>query len=77
MKADPISNNFGDSLNWFKNIEFLESSDAETLKRTLASFPFAYRLLSIYAVGGKHYAWIAPDRPIIKAQKQTKSLKGN
>jgi len=57
---------FGDSLNSYKNINFVESETPEGLQAALASIHINFKVLSIYKNGSKHIAWILPMRKLTK-----------
>lgn len=68
-----------DSLNNLVGLEFLESTDAEQLKKQIKSIQFPVRIIAIYALGGRHYAWIETRANIVKKTKKTskENLNGN
>lgn len=59
-----------DSLNNLEKLEFLVGDSPESLKAMLKSITLPVRLLSIYAVGTKHIAWIMTDARIKKVKKE-------
>ena len=58
-----------DSLNNLVGLEFLEASGAEDLKQQIKAIQFPVRVISIYAMGAKHYAWIETRANIVKKTK--------
>ena len=68
----------GDNLSSYPNLEFLESSDALELKNQMDQIRLPYKIISIYALGGRHYAWVSLTRPIQKVlvnEEKGKSVK--
>lgn len=63
----------GDSLSDKKNIEFLSAPSPDALRDQLRQIKLPYKLVTIYAQGGAHIAWIVPTLPVQKVQKKTKS----
>jgi hypothetical protein len=60
----------GDNLSNYPNVDFIETTDANELKSLLMAIRYPYRILAIYSLGQRHYAWLAPSRPItIKTTK--------
>ena len=56
----------GDSLNSYKNINFIEADTPEELQAAIASIHVNFKVLSIYKDGSKHIAWILPMRKLTK-----------
>jgi hypothetical protein len=61
--------NLGDSLSRFGNINFLIGDSPEDLQRMLREIRIPFQIVSMYAQGTKHLAWINSDIPVIKQQK--------
>lgn len=59
----------GDNLSAHKNIEFLYGNSPEELRDQLAAIQLPFKLITIYALGGRHYAWIVPTVKVTKVKK--------
>jgi hypothetical protein len=62
----------GDSLSENSKVEFLVGNSAEELRIQLAQIKLPFRIVTIYAMGGSHVAWIIPTLPIKKVIKTKK-----
>lgn len=62
-----------ENLNSYRNIEFLQADSAEDLKSQLLQITLPIALITIYAAGSKHYAWIKTDAKINKNKKDRKN----
>ncbi len=62
----------GDSLSENSKVEFLVGNSAEELRIQLAQIKLPFRIVTIYAMGGAHIAWIIPTLPIKKVIKTKK-----
>jgi len=69
-KSITASSDFGDSLSRFGNIVFLVGESAEDLQAQLRGIKIMFNVVSIYAQGSRHYAWINPERKILKKQRK-------
>lgn len=58
----------GDSFNRGK-VTFIQGESADELQTLLNNIRVPYRILSIYGVGSRHYAWIVTEMPLPKAPK--------
>ena len=47
-------------------LEFIEANSAEELHKILKSITLPTRIITIYAIGTKHIAWIETNAKIIK-----------
>jgi hypothetical protein len=67
------------SLTTYPNLEVLEALSAEDLRKQLIQIYLPYKIIALYAVGVKHYAWISTTKPVnkVKAEKEkvTKKVK--
>jgi SOS response regulatory protein OraA/RecX len=59
----------GDNLSRFGNAIFLSGASPEELQRQLQELRIRYEIISIYAQGSNHIAWINPAIKVIKKQK--------
>jgi len=64
----------GDNLSHHKNLQVLSASTATELEGLLRSITLPFSLLSIYAQGTRHFAWIVPSRPIKVVRKKKKKV---
>lgn len=64
--AEDIGANFSP----YQGLEFISAASPEELHATLKGIRIQFRILSIYAQGAKHIAWI--DTGAIKIKKVTK-----
>lgn len=62
----------GDNLSGHKNIEYLTGMSEEELKTQLLQIQLPYKIISMYAVGQKHVAWLDLTQPIVKKTKPKK-----
>jgi hypothetical protein len=60
---------FGDSFSRYGEITFLLADSPEEMQRMLRELRIAYEIVSMYAQGTKHVAWINAARPIVKKTK--------
>jgi len=51
-------------LNRYKNMVVLSAKSAEDLKEQIKSLSMLFDIQAMYASGGRHYAYIIPDRPV-------------
>jgi hypothetical protein len=65
-----ITADFGDSLSRFGNVTFISADSADELQAQLRSVKIMFSLLAIYSQGSKHYAWINPERKLIKKSRK-------
>jgi hypothetical protein len=59
----------GDSLSENSKIEFLTGNSPDELQAQLKQIKLPFRIVTIYAMGGAHIAWIIPTNPIKKVSK--------
>jgi hypothetical protein len=59
----------GESLSENSKIEFLTGNSPAELQAQLKSIKLPFRIVTIYAMGGAHIAWIIPTLPIKKVSK--------
>lgn len=57
-------------LNPYANLDYLEASSAEDLKKMIVSIDLPVEVLAIYAVASRHYAWIRVLGRIRKVKKE-------
>lgn len=62
-----------DSLNNLVGLEFLEALGAEDLKRQIKEIRLPVRILAIYGMNGRHYAWIETQANIVKKKLPVKA----
>lgn len=69
----------GDNISSHKNIQVLSASTAVELSKILGSIQLPISIVSIYAQGSRHYAWIVPSRPVkvVRKKKTKKKTMGN
>lgn len=63
----------GANLSPYRGLTFLVGNSPEQLLEQLSSIKIQYKILSIYAQGANHVAWI--DTGAIKIQKKPKKTK--
>lgn len=64
-----------DSLNTYENLNYLESASAEELKNMIQSIKLPSKIISIYALGSRHYAWVQTNSKIVKENKKSSKEK--
>jgi hypothetical protein len=64
-----------DDLSNYRNLDFLVGIDAADLKRQFDNIRLPYKIISIYAQGTRHYAWVLLSAPIRKKKVELKSIK--
>jgi hypothetical protein len=64
-----ILNGMGDSLNRYGNITFLLGDSPDQLQAMIQEIKVPIEIVSIYAQGNRHVAWINCSRKITKRQK--------
>ena len=62
----------GDKLNNYGNIEFLFGDTADDLKMQLIQINIPFKIIAMYGLANKHFAWIVPSRKIKKVTKKNK-----
>jgi len=71
----------GDNLSHHKNLQVITASTASELATVLRDIQLPFSIISIYAQGARHYAWIVPSRPVkivpkrVPKPKKTKPTK--
>ena len=55
--------------NYSQNLNFLEGNSAQELLDQIKQFKLPVQILSIYAVGSKHFAWIVTTAKVNKVSK--------
>ena len=65
----------GENLSSYQNLEFFSGKSPEELKKQLEQIRLPYQILSIYAVGGAHVAWVNLTRPVKKILPTVKKFK--
>jgi hypothetical protein len=60
----------GENLSGYKTLEFLTGKTPDELKEQLLSIKLPYKIVSIYAVGSSHIAWIVPTVQLKKITKK-------
>jgi len=63
---------FGDNLSTFKNVQVLSSQTAQGLQDILQQIQLPFAILSLYAQGNRHYAWINPSKPVKVVKRKSK-----
>jgi len=56
----------GDNLTSYPNLDFIEGKSPQELKDLLTQIRLPHKIISIYAMGTRHIAWITISRPIKK-----------
>lgn len=64
--------NLGDNLSTYPNLDVLTASTAEELLAQLKQIRLPYKLVSIYGLGSKHFAWVSLTQPIKKIKTKGK-----
>jgi len=59
-------------LNRYKNMIVLSAKSAEGLNEQIASLGIMFDIVSMYALGSRHYAYIVPDRPTVLVKRKAK-----
>lgn len=57
-------------LNAYENLDFLVANTADELRDIIRSIPFPLEVITIYAVGTKHIAWVRTHGKIKKVTKE-------
>jgi uncharacterized protein (DUF2249 family) len=57
-------------LNRYKNMVVLSDQDPEKLVEQLKAIPYEFSIVSMYGLGGRHYAYISVDRPVKLVKKR-------
>ena len=57
---------WGDNLSSYKHLDFFTGDSPEDLKKQLDQIMLPSHIVSIYAVNGKHYAWVNLSEPVKK-----------
>ena len=60
----------GTNLSNYPHLEVLQARSAADLKAQLIQIRLPYKILSIYAVGSMHFAWVSLTRKIRKMEKE-------
>ena len=60
----------GSNLSAYKNVDYISAESPEALRRMLRSIQVPFTVKSFYYDGARHVAWIIPDRPLTKKEKQ-------
>jgi len=55
-------------------LEFLEALSAEELKKQIQSITLPTKIISIYAIGSRHIAWIQTTAKVQKIKKDKKEI---
>lgn len=58
-----------ESLSENSRIEFLTGNSPTELQEQLKQIKLPFRIVTIYALGGSHVAWIIPTLPLKKVSK--------
>lgn len=64
---------FGDSLSSYPNLEYLEGATPQDLKDKLTQIRLPFKIISIYSVGSRHFAWVSLTKKIIKIKQENKN----
>jgi len=56
----------GDNLTSYPNLEHFSADDPKGLKDQLDQIRLPYKIISIYASGVRHVAWVSLTNPIVK-----------
>jgi hypothetical protein len=62
--------NLGDNLSNYANLDYLEARSTEELLRQLQQIRLPHKIISIYAYGNKHVAWVSLTQKIKKIKKE-------
>jgi hypothetical protein len=65
----------GENLTSYPNVEVLSARDEQELKRQLLQINLPHKIISIYGMGNRHYAWVSLTNPIKKKVIRRKSIK--
>lgn len=60
-----------ENLNGYQNIEFLVGSSPEELKAQILQIKGQLEIITIYAIGARHVAWVRTYDKIVKKKKGT------
>ena len=63
----------GDNLSSYPYLNFLEGKSAEDLKDQLVQIRLPFKIISIYSVGLRHYAWVSLTKQIKKIKQENKN----
>jgi len=64
-----MSGVLGTNLSSYPHLDVFKARSAEELKVTLDSIRLPYKIVSIYAQGNIHYAWVSLTRKVNKKTK--------
>lgn len=70
-----MSEQFGDTLSPYPNLDVLVGDSADALKALLLQIRLPHKIHFIYSQGTRHYAWVTTERPLNKKVKPTKEKK--
>jgi len=65
----------GDNLTSHPHLDVLSARSPDALKALLDQIRLPYKVISVYGLGGRHFAWVSLTAPIKKKKKKTVTKK--